>query len=96
MDTDKDMGLTERGESVGLGGGGKREKSKNNCNSINSNNNKKELVPQMTSFPNKQTNTKTPFLQITYNFRVPYFVVYDVYFFAHIFEGKLRMCILHG
>ena len=28
--------------------------------------------------------------------KVPYFVEYNVHLFAHIFEGKIRMFIIHG
>ena len=28
--------------------------------------------------------------------RLPYFAMYDVHFFAQIFERKIRMCITHG
>ena len=34
------------------------------------------------------------FLMIRNKNRLLYFIVYDAHFFAQIFEGKIRMCII--
>ena len=41
-------------------------------------------------------NTHTIKFTIFKSYEIPYFVVYNEHFLAQMYEGKIRMCIIHG